>query len=218
MSEFSDGLQALKMVIGRGSRLASKPLAKNLARAGRWLRTGLARVRWMPFFLAPVLVFIGGCSLSSKVSYHDGEGRIPASFLGDIRRNKTEKYWITSNLGEPDYVQAGPQTQEIYTYRFTRASTRHGDLLFVFRYNGAKRETEYFHVFFDDDVVQRYWLDEYAQVQAERYFKEARIEPISTPPPWEPKVDAMPSSPQITPSPSPEPADFYAPRGDEFRL
>ncbi|WP_028877515.1 lipoprotein [Teredinibacter turnerae] len=181
-----------------------------------------------------LLLFLGACAISSKVTHFDGEGRIPDSFLDDIRRNKTEKYWITANLGDPDFIQEGPLAQEIYTYRFSRAKSRHGNLLFFFRYDGANRETEYFHVVFQEDVVKRYWLDDYAQVQAERYFKKTKNpkKPITepTPLPWEPKVDAMPGTPKPPAAPSseplsepapsnpPTPADYYQPKADDFRI
>ncbi|WP_018275866.1 hypothetical protein WKI13_14920 [Teredinibacter turnerae] len=177
--------------------------------------------------LVSLLLLLGACAISSKVTHFDGEGRIPDSFLDDIRRNKTEKYWITANLGDPDFIQEGPLAQEIYTYRFSRAKSRHGNLLFFFRYDGANLETEYFHVVFQEDVVKRYWLDDYAQVQAERYFKKTK-KPITepTPLPWEPKVDAMPGTPKPSAQPSPEPlpkntpapADYYQPKADDFRI
>ncbi len=132
------------------------------------------------FILAVVLyvVYLTACSISDRTSYEDGEGRIPEKFFSDIRRGKTEKSWVVSQLGEPDILQKGPDAKEIYTYRLMRAQQKHADLLVVLRYNGVSRDVEYFHLFFDNDIVRRHWRDSFSEVQTGRYFGPASKEAI----------------------------------------
>lgn len=190
--------------------------------------------KWLTVFNSLLLAFsLSACSISHRVSYEDGEGSVPHSFFHDIKNNKTEKNWIVANLGEPHYSQQGPDQQEIYTYQLTRSFNKHGDLLFFFRYNGAERETEYFHVLFDADLVKRHWMDDYAQVQSHKAFKPAKTTEME-PAPGEasqpvqqpiskselPDADAgdMSADRAPAPTPTPEPANYYVPQTSEFRI
>lgn len=112
-----------------------------------------------------VAVTLVACSISDRISYIDEEGEIPESFFEEVRKNKTKKSWIVSQLGEPFLVETKNEFQEIYTYRFTRSHYRNGQLLLVLRYGRVEKEVEYYHLAFERNVVKKHWLDEYAYVQ-----------------------------------------------------
>jgi len=131
--------------------------------------------------VAITLSFFVSCSIVDRTSYEDHEGRIPESFFSKIRRGKTSQDWIVGNLGEPERLQKGPGSQEIYTYRLMRAQEKHAGLLIVLRYDGVYRDVEYFHVFFEDGLVRRHWRDEFVEVQTHRYFDQAAEDTMDAP-------------------------------------
>ncbi|SMF36675.1 hypothetical protein SAMN02745866_02380 [Alteromonadaceae bacterium Bs31] len=134
----------------------------------------------LAFLIFIALGFFSGCSISDRTTYEDGEGRIPEKVFSDIRRGKTEKSWLVSQLGEPDILQSGPDSKEIYTYRLMRAQEKHADLLIFLRYDGVSRDVEYFHVFFENNIVRRHWRDSVSEVQTRRYFGKITPEPVET--------------------------------------
>ncbi len=128
------------------------------------------------FFASSCGLFLGcgvlSCSISERVSYADGEGRIPTVILQAIGKQKTEKSWVVVHLGEPfsiDRVSPGggksPALYEVYNYRFSKSHVRNGHLFYLFRAGGVQETVEYFHVAFDRDVVQKTWLDQYPRAQ-----------------------------------------------------
>lgn len=138
------------------------------------------------FVLPSLLCFLTACSVSERVSYKDDEGLIPSQLLKKIKKKKTEKSWVVAHLGAPytidrvDAVVDAPSLNsdtksdemtepltlfEVYTYRFTRSQIRSGHVLFFLSAGGRKDDVEYFHVAFDDDVVQKSWMDKYPRTQ-----------------------------------------------------
>lgn len=115
--------------------------------------------------------FLTACSIADKTTYEDPEGALPETFFSDIGNGKTRQEWVVAQLGDPEEIQQGPEAQQIYSYRLARLQKKHANLLLVLRYDGVARETEYFHVFFDNGIVKKHWRDGYLQVQASRYFK-----------------------------------------------
>jgi|GEM_PF-2289030 len=111
-----------------------------------------------------------GCAISDSTGYEDAEGRIPDTFFSDIRRGKTTRQWIESQLGQPDHVQEGPAGKLISTYRLSRSQKKHAAVLIFFRYDGEQRDVEYFHVYYEHDIVGRHWRDGFSEVQTARYF------------------------------------------------
>jgi len=112
-----------------------------------------------------------GCSIADKTVFEDREGEIPETFFSDIRRGKTSRSWIESQLGEPETIQHGPDTQQIYNYRFAKVQKKEASLLVLLKYDGLEREQHYFHVLFEDSRVKKFWHDDYLQVQGDKYFK-----------------------------------------------
>lgn len=115
--------------------------------------------------LIALLFVLGACSVSDRISYEDTEGEVPEALFEKIRKNKTRKSWIVSNLGDPHLIEKQSDSQEVYTYRFTRSHYRNGQILLIFRYGRVKRDVEYFHVAFENGVVKKHWMDEFAYVQ-----------------------------------------------------
>ena len=112
-----------------------------------------------------LVVFLTGCAVAHRVSYEDGEGKIPQEVFSGIENGKTEKSWVVNQLGSPFNKAYGVDNSELYTYRLTRADTRHASLLLFLRYNGVERDVEYFHVVFENDVVKEHWHDRLSVVQ-----------------------------------------------------
>lgn len=158
---------------------------------------------------------VSGCSISDRTSFEDDSGRIPETFFSDIRRGKTSKEWIEAQLGTPQGLQQGPGSKQIYTYRIVRSQQKHADLLIVLRYDGVYRDVEYFHIFFENDIVERHWRDALPMVQTARYFGEpatrlAEME-AAEPPETAMANTAMPSddfgatqSPEASPQEAPD--------------
>jgi len=133
-----------------------------------------SRCVYLVFLACGYLMFVfmaSGCSVSSQVTYNDLEGEIPEQFFHDIRRNKTRKDWLVSQLGEPLDMIVGPNEQQLYTYELVKSETQHTSLLAVLKYKGEQLEREYFHVLFAADLVKKHWRDSRQEVDAERYFK-----------------------------------------------
>ncbi|WP_188151634.1 hypothetical protein [Teredinibacter waterburyi] len=122
-------------------------------------------------YLIFIITFTTGCSVSSQVTYNDLEGEISEAFFHDIRRNKTRKDWVVSQLGEPLDMIVGPNEQQLYTYELVKSEAQHTSLLAVLKYKGEQLEREYFHVLFAEDLVKKHWRDRHQEVDAERYFK-----------------------------------------------
>ncbi|WP_075185502.1 hypothetical protein [Teredinibacter haidensis] len=151
------------------------------------------------FYVIFSVAFLASCSVSTTTSFNDAEGRIPDDFFYEIRRGKTTEHWIESQLGKPLIVQQGPGSKQISTYRLTRAHKKHADLLVLLRYNGEKREVEYFHVFYEEAVVRRHWRDAFSEVQVDRYFgkpkkNKAEIKAVDTPPSTTPIPEGVPEN------------------------
>lgn len=118
------------------------------------------------------VVICAGCSIADKTTYEDPEGALSDTFFSDIGNGKTTQDWVEAQLGTPEEIQQGPGTQQIYSYRLARLQKKHAALLVILRYDGVARETEYFHVFFDNGIVKKHWRDSYLHVQVSRYFKQ----------------------------------------------
>lgn len=118
-----------------------------------------------------------GCSIADRVSYEDGEGRISEQVFSEIDNGKTQKQWVVNQLGEPFAQAYGPDNSELFTYRMTRAHTKHASLLLFLRYNGVERDVEYFHVVFDNNIVKKHWHDKFPVVQGFTPLAEKMEEP-----------------------------------------
>lgn len=114
------------------------------------------------------LLLVGGCSLvsvSDTSHYNDGEGRLPETIFAEIKPNLTSKAWVLAHFGQPVSVQQMASGEEIYNYQFTRTHRRSATLLFLVRYRGVEQDREYFHVVFDNDLVEKHWIDKLAIAQ-----------------------------------------------------
>lgn len=117
------------------------------------------------FTLAACLMLISGvmgCSIvavSDTAHYSDGEGRLPEDIFSQIQPGVTSKNWIESHFGKPQHIQQ-TEAGDIYSYQFTRVHRQSTSFLFVARYRGVDQTREYFHVAFEDDLVESHWLDQ----------------------------------------------------------
>lgn len=117
----------------------------------------------VPFLIVSAL--LTGCTIADRVSYEDGEGKIPQEVFADVKNGKTQKQWVVNQLGEPFAKAYGTDNSELFTYRLTRAHTKHASLLLFLRYSGVERDVEYFHVVFNNNTVKKHWHDKYPVVQ-----------------------------------------------------
>lgn len=122
-------------------------------------------MRALLIFYCIVISVLTGCSIADRVSYEDSEGKIPEEVFTEIDNGKTEKQWVVNQLGEPFAKAYGTDNSELFTYRLTRAHTKHASLLLFLRYNGVERDVEYFHVVFNNDIVKKHWHDKFPVVQ-----------------------------------------------------
>lgn len=145
-----------------------------VALSGRKMR--LTNFKWLTqlCMMLPGICILASCTIADKTTFADKEGTLPETFFSDIRKGKTTASWIKSQLGEPETIQQGPDLQQIYNYRFSKVQKKHAGLLFLVRYDGIEREQHYFHVLLDNDIVKKYWNDDYLQVQGDKYFKKAK--------------------------------------------
>lgn len=104
-------------------------------------------------------------SVNDTSHYTDAEGRIPESLLMEIQPKLTNKSWIYTHFGEPRNIFDAALGQEVFTYPLTRVHRKDVTLLFLVRYRNVERKTEYFHVAFEEDLVNKYWIDELPVVQ-----------------------------------------------------
>jgi hypothetical protein len=130
----------------------------------RALKSGAARCG----LLIASAVLVTACTLVSvndTSHYTDAEGRIPESLLLEIQPHRTNRSWIYTHFGEPLNVLDTVSGQEVFTYPLTRVHRKDVTLLFLVRYRGVERKTEYFHVAFEGDLVSNHWIDELPLVQ-----------------------------------------------------
>ncbi|MFL0808959.1 MAG: hypothetical protein K6L76_00955 [Agarilytica sp.] len=118
------------------------------------------------FLLVAGLAFLSACSVTDRVTYTDGEGRVPPEVIKRITSKPTSRAWVMSQLGKPMHIDRietlGRQKElhyEIYTYRFSRTFIRSAQVFYVFKSGAREEEEEYFHVAFENGLSQRAWLD-----------------------------------------------------------
>ena len=128
----------------------------------------MLRSRLYLFFWVALL--LSGCSFYNKTAYIDDEGRLPESFFNDLHRSKTSQSWVLSQLGDPESVQQGPDSKQIFNYRLSRTDHKHADFLVVMRIDGKHSEVEYLHILFEKQLLRKHWRDDYSQAQTSRYF------------------------------------------------
>lgn len=112
-----------------------------------------------------ISLLLTGCAIADRVSYEDSEGKIPEEVFAEIDNGKTQKQWVVNQLGEPFAKAYDTDNSELFTYRLTRAHTKHASLLLFLRYNGVERDVEYFHVVFNNNIVKKHWHDKFPVVQ-----------------------------------------------------
>lgn len=116
--------------------------------------------------LISALLYVSACSVTDRVTYADGEGRVPPDVIKRIKTKPTSKMWVMSQLGDPMHIDrietVGRKKElhyEIYTYRFSRTFIRSAQVLYVFKSGAREEEVEYFHIAFENGLSQRAWMD-----------------------------------------------------------
>ncbi len=118
-----------------------------------------------------------------------------SSFFASVKKNRTQKSWITDNLGAPHRYDMGPNNEEFLTYHFSHARYRQASLLFVMRFQGSENEQRHYHVMVCDGVVKKAWWDNFSEVQVAKMSHKSGCE---TAPSTDTLATAPPASSQLS--------------------